>query len=199
MFLLIYLFRMNIVHKFEKSHNNVDDLSRIFINYIDVYVYSMITIIANDKFLIELKNALIIDFHFHQIYKKFQIQIAENSENTTYHSYRINFDFGLLYFVNRSNSNRIYIFASLKKKVFEFVHDNYVHEDFYKTIDWLRSSTYFLKMKKKVRNYIENCSACQLSKLSRKFSYEELHLIEIIAKSFAQLFMNFIMIFSIIT
>ena len=61
---------MNIIHKFKKSHNNVDDLSRIFINYIDIYIYSMIIIIASDEFLIELKNALIIDFHFYQIYEK---------------------------------------------------------------------------------------------------------------------------------
>ena len=72
MFLSIYLFKMKIIHKFEKSHNNVDDLSRIFINYIDIYVYSIIIIIANDKFLIELKNALIIDFYFYQIYEKLQ-------------------------------------------------------------------------------------------------------------------------------
>ena len=72
MFLSTYLFKMNIIYKLEKSHNNVDDLSRIFINYINAYVYSIIIITANNEFLIEFKNALIIDFHFHQIYEKLQ-------------------------------------------------------------------------------------------------------------------------------
>ena len=173
---------MIIIYKFKKSHNNVDDLSRILINYINVYVYSMITIIASDEFLIKFKNALIIDSHFHQIYEKLQTQIVEDSENTTYHAYRINFDFELLYFVNKSNLNRICILANLKKKILKFVYDNYVYENFHRTIDRLRSSTYFFKIRKKVRNYIENCSTCQLSKSNRRFSYEELHSIEIIVR-----------------
>ena len=65
MYLSTYLFRMNIIYKFEKSHNNVDGLSRIFINYIDAYAYSVITITANDEFLIEFKDVLIIDSHFY--------------------------------------------------------------------------------------------------------------------------------------
>ena len=116
-----------------------------------------------------------------------------------YHSYRLNKDTELLYFVNKSNSNRICISTNLKKKIFEFVYDNYAHESFYKTIDRLRSSTYCLKMRKKIRSYIKNCSTCQLSKSSRRPFYEKLHLIKIIAKSLVQLFMNFIMILSMIT
>ena len=71
MFLFTYFSRMTIIYRSEKSHNNVDDLSRIFIDYIDICVYSVITIITSNEFLIELKNALIIDLHFHQIYEKF--------------------------------------------------------------------------------------------------------------------------------
>ena len=70
MFLFTYLSQMTITHRLEKNHNNVDNLLRIFIDHIDVCVYSVATITINNKFLIKLRNALIIDSHFHQIYEK---------------------------------------------------------------------------------------------------------------------------------
>ena len=199
MFLSIYLFKINIIHKSEKNHNNVDDLSKILINYVKINFYLMTIINVNENFLKEFKNVLAMNFHFHVIYEKLQIQTAKTLKNMIYHSYRLNTNIELLYFINKSNSNCICISANLKKKILKFVYNNYVHESFYKTIDRLRSSAYFFKMRKKVRNYIKNCSIYQFSKSNRRPSYKKLHSIKIIAKSLAQLFMNFIMIFSIIT
>ena len=65
MFLFTYFSRMTIIHRSEKSHNNVNNLSRILINYIDICAYSVVTITINNEFLIKFKNALIIDSHFH--------------------------------------------------------------------------------------------------------------------------------------
>ena len=61
---------MMIIYRLKKSYNNINNLSRIFIDYINVCVYSVVTITINNEFLIKLRNALIIDSHFHQIYEK---------------------------------------------------------------------------------------------------------------------------------
>ena len=107
---------MNIVHKSEKNHNNINGLSRISINHVKVNFYSMTIINVNENFLKKFKNVLAMNFHFYVIYEKLQTQIAKTLKNVIYHSYRLNKDIELLYFVNRSNSNRICISVNLKKK-----------------------------------------------------------------------------------
>ena len=81
---------MMITYRSEKNYkfyNNVDDSSRISIDYIDICVYSVSTITINNEFLIKLRKALIINSHFHQIYEKLQTQMIENSKNLIYHLY----------------------------------------------------------------------------------------------------------------
>ena len=163
---------MTITHRLKKSHNNVDDLFCIFIDYIDVCVYSVVTITANNEFLIELRDALIIDSHFHQIYEKLQTQMIEDSKNLIYHSYRLNFNFKLFYLINHSNLNRVCISASMKRRVMKYAYDNHIHDDFHKIIDCFKQTTHFFKMRIKINRYIENCSTCQLSKSIKKSFYE---------------------------
>ena len=63
---------MNIVHKFKKNHNNIDDLSKILINHVKINFYSMTIISVNENFLKKFKNVLAMNFHFHVIYEKLQ-------------------------------------------------------------------------------------------------------------------------------
>ena len=172
MFLFTYLSRMTIIYRSEKSHNNVDNLFRIFIDYIDVCAYSVATITTNNEFLIEFRDALIINSHFHQIYEKLQAQMIEDSKNSMYHSYRLNLDFEFLYLINHLNSNRVCILASMKRRVMKYAHDNHAYDDFYKIIDCFKQTTHFFKMQVKINRYIESCSTCQLSKSIKKSFYE---------------------------
>lgn len=127
--------------------------------------------------------------------------IAKNFENSNinYQSYRLNVDTRLLYLINKSNLDRVCILEILKSKMLEFAHDNYAHEDHHRTLDRLKTTCYFFKMKSKIHAYIDDCSIYQLSKSSRKLSYEQLNLVETIAISLSQLSMNFIVALSIIT
>ena len=118
--------------------------------------------------------------------------MIEDSKNSMYHSYRLNFDFELLYLINHSNSNRVCISASMKRRVMKYAHDNHVHDDFHKIINRLKQTTHFFKMRVKINRYIESCSTCQLSKSIKKSFYEQFHFIKIIAKSFIKFSMNFI-------
>ena len=99
MFLLIYLFRMNIIYKFEKNHNNVDDFSRISINCVKVNFYSMTIISVSEDFLKEFKNAFAMNFHFHIIYKKTSNTNRENIEECN------------LSFISFEHRHRIIIFC----------------------------------------------------------------------------------------
>ena len=73
MFFFTYLSRMKKIHHFEKSHQNVDDLFRLFIY--DVQIYSTIILNANEKFYVFIGNFLSIDSHFDKIYNKLKQQI----------------------------------------------------------------------------------------------------------------------------
>ena len=72
MYLSIYLFRIKIVHRAKKSHNNVDELSRLLIIYVNAHAYLVVTIEASEKFLDKLKKFLKFDSIFKRIYQKLQ-------------------------------------------------------------------------------------------------------------------------------
>ena len=118
--------------------------------------------------------------------------MIEDSKNSMYHSYRLNFDFEFLYLINHSNLNRVCISASMKRRVIKYAHDNHVYDDFYKIINRFKQTTHFFKMRVKINCYIESCSTCQLLKSIKKSFYKQLHFIKIIAKFFIKLSINFI-------
>ena len=197
MYLSIYLSRMKIVHRAKKSHNNVDELSRLLIIYVNAHVYLVITIKVSEKFLDKLKKSLKFDSIFKRIYEKLQQQ-AQNTMNdvndsiTMYQFYRFDIDSDLLYLINRLSFDRVCISAILKRDVMKFAHDNHAHEDIHRILNRIKVSTYFSKMRKKMLIYVESCLVCQLFKSSRKLFYEQLNLIEITIQLLAKLNMNFI-------
>ena len=197
MYLSIYLFRMKIVHRARKSHNNVDELSRLLIIYVNAYAYLVVTIEVNEKSLDKFKKFLKFDSIFKRIYEKLQQQTQNtindvNDSITMYQFYRFDIDSDLLYLVNRFNFDRMCILTVLKRNVMKFAHDNHAHEDIHRILNRIKASTYFSKMRKKILIYVESCLVCQLFKFSRKSFYEQLNLIKITIQFLAKLNMNFI-------
>ena len=195
---------MKIVHRARKSHNNVDELSRLLIIYVHAHAYLVITIEVSEKFLDKLKKSLKFDSIFKRIYQKLQQQIQNtmndvNDSITTYQSYRFDIDNDLLYLVNRFSFDRVCISTALKRDVMKFVHDNHAHEDIHRILNHIKASTYFSKMKKKTLVYVESCLVCQLFKSSRKSLYEQLNLIEITIQFLVEFNMNFIVELSMIS
>jgi len=161
----MYLLQIIIVYRLKKNYNNANNLSRLLINYTNVNCYSIITIAINKKSLYSLRNTLKIDFYFRKIYKKIEKQvkdIAKNfkSLNIVYQSYRLNANIELLYLINKLNFNRICISKLLKRKVFEFVYNNYVYDNYYRILNRLKITCYFFKIKSKIYAYIDKCSTC---------------------------------------
>ena len=194
---------MKIVHRAEKNHNNVDELSRLLIIYMNAHVYLVVTIKANEKFLDKLKKSLKSDSIFKRIYEKLQQQTQNimndvNDSITIYQFYKLDIDSDLLYLVNRLSFDRVCISTILKRDVMKFVHDNHAHEDIHRILNRIKASTYFSKMRKKILVYVESCLVCQLFKSSRKPFYEQLNLIEITIQFLAKLNMNFIVELSMI-
>ena len=197
MYLSIYLSRMKIVHRVKKSHNNVDELSRLLIIYVHAYTYLVATIKISEKFLDKLKKSLKSNSIFKRIYEKLQQQIQNiindvNDSITMYQFYKFDIDSDLLYLINRLNFDRVCISIVLKRDVIKFAHDNHAHEDIHRILNRIKASTYFSKMRKKMLVYVESCLVCQLFKFSRKLSYEQLNLIEITIQILTKLNMNFI-------
>jgi len=62
MYLFTYLLRITIVYYLKKNYNNANDFLRLLINYANINCYSMITIVINEEFLHNLRDALKIDF-----------------------------------------------------------------------------------------------------------------------------------------
>ena len=177
MYLSIYLSRIKIVHRARKSHNNVDELSRLFITYVNAHALFVAIIEISEKFLDKLKNSLKLNSIFKRIYQKL-LQQTQNTMNdvndsiTMYQSYRLDIDSDLFYLVNRFSLDRMCILVFLKRNVMKFVHDNHAHENIHRTLNRIKISTYFSKMRKKMLIYVESCFVCQLFKFNRKLSYE---------------------------
>ena len=88
MFFFTYFSRMKIIHRFEKSHQNVDELFRLFIY--DVEIYSTIILSANEKFHAFIRNSLSIDSHFDKIYNKLKQQIKNTIKKRSIYKSFIN-------------------------------------------------------------------------------------------------------------
>ena len=83
---------MKIIHRFEKLHQNADDLFRLFIY--DVEIYSTIILNANKKFYVFIRNFLSIDSHFNKIYNNLKQQMKNTIKKIdlqiVYQLYRLN-------------------------------------------------------------------------------------------------------------
>ena len=209
MFLFQYLSRMNIVYRFDKTHQNTNDFFRLFtqiknVLFVVVIEYmkkTYLTIFLNvdEIFRNTIKNFLSNDSHFDRIYHKIQQQIKKFVNNEidfqiVYQFYRFDMKIDFLYFVNKSKLNRVCISIIFHRQLFYFVHDSHVHDDINRFLNRLRFNAYMSKIIFFWKHIvdIDDCSTCQLSKIFRQLFFDQLHFVEIYKKSFVKLFMNFI-------
>lgn len=177
MFLFTLFSRMIIWHKFDITHLNVDDLSRLTFNLkneneFDVFNEKRkielsfirktmsITIIKNiNDFLKRVVKKLMINDIFKKIYAHLQKQIQKidvNNKrlNTFYQFYKLDLDFKLLNLVSRSESNKLCILKALQKEILEYAYDKHAHEEVHRTYNFLRHSVFISKMKKLINEYV---------------------------------------------
>ena len=103
----------------------------------------------------------------------------------------------LLYFRSKSNSDRLCISESCQKRIFQYAHDEHVHEKVHRIYELLRRSIFISRMRLLVNQYVISCSACQFFKSSRQFFYEQLNFIEFLKKLLSKLNLNFVVILSL--
>ena len=70
MFLFKYLFRMNIMHRFGKTHQNIDEFSKL--STFSNNVYLIVFFNVDDEFRSTIREFLFFNFHFEKLYKKIQ-------------------------------------------------------------------------------------------------------------------------------
>ena len=70
MFLFKYLSRINIIHRFDKTHQNVDEFSKL--STFNNNAYLIVFFNVNNEFRSTIQKFLLFDFYFKKLYKKIQ-------------------------------------------------------------------------------------------------------------------------------
>ena len=102
----------------------------------------------------------------------------------------------LIYYTFDENKKRLCIFAIIKQKIFRSTHDFNSYDDFHRTYDRIINSIYIRQLIKRLHNYIDHCSKCQLNQTKRYFFYEFLQSIFISSIFFHIINIDFILILS---
>ena len=85
----------------------------------------------------------------------------------------------------------------MKQKIFRLIHDFNNHDDFHRTYDRIINSIYIRQLIKRLHNYINYCSKCQLNQTKCYFFYKFLQSIFISSIFFYIINIDFILILSI--
>ena len=99
----------------------------------------------------------------------------------------------LIYYASNENKKRLCVSTAMKQEIFKIAHDLSNHDDFHRIYDRIVNSMYFKQLTKRLRNYIEYCSECQLNQIKRHSFYESLQLIVTSTISFHTLTIDFIL------
>ena len=172
--------RIKIIYRVKKTHSNINELFKLLIFDAKIYyakIYFTIILNIDENFQKFFREFLLKNSYFDKIYEKIQKQIKkikndESETQTIYQLYRLNIEFELLYFVNKLDSNKIYILISLQKKLFKFVYDNYTYKRINRFLNRFRRSIYFSKIKNRLKKYIDSYLVCQLLKFFRQLLYK---------------------------
>jgi hypothetical protein len=91
MYFSIYLFKIKIIHRAKKIHNNVNNCFKMFIEieicYVDVYF--IVVFNANKNFQIVIKKTLSSNSHFERIYDKIRKQIKKTKKKRKWFTNRL--------------------------------------------------------------------------------------------------------------
>lgn len=161
-----------------------------------VYAYAMSLV----EMLSEFRKTFIDGYVKDSAWKKIRPMLKElrkraNKKNS---STKTGIDFvikeNLIYHVK--DNLRLCISESCEKTIFELAHDQNNHADHHRTYHRLVESVFMSRMSKKVRQYINHCSSCELNQTKRHAIYEKLVFITLSTISFRIIAMNFIVTLS---
>ena len=109
-----------------------------------------------------------------------------NNDETTISKFDLRFKYkqNLIYFIVDDEHERFCVSTSLKQKIFQLIHDQTYHDDFYRTYDRIASSIYIRQLSQRFRIYISHCFNCQLNQTKQYFTYDNLISIVISTISF---------------
>ena len=130
--------------------------------------------------------------------KSIIIVIVNNETTSSKFDLRFKFWQNLIYFVIDDERERLCVLISLKQKMFQLVHDQTHHDNFYRIYDKIISSIYIRQLSQRFRTYINHCFDCQFNQIKRYFIYEKLTSIIISNISFYIVIINQIITFSIV-
>ena len=94
------------------------------------------------------------------------------------------------------NKKRLCISTIIKQKIFRLTYDLNNYDDFHRTYDRIINSIYIRQLIKRLHDYINHCSKCQLNQTKRHFFYEFLQSILISLILFHIINIDFILILS---
>ena len=138
----------------------------------------------------------IINNYTNYYFKIIDFIIANNELDFYATSFFYVFKKSFLYYKNFEKRLRFCIFDSIIKKVFEQTYDQSKHSGFVATYERIIEGFYIFKLSKKLRNYIRNCSQCELNQTFCHLFYETLQSIISFLKSFHIITIDFIVNFS---
>ena len=120
--------------------------------------------------------------------------ITNNELNFYAISFFYVFKRGFLYYKNFEKRLRFCISDNMIKEIFEQTHDQLEHSGFAATYERIIENFYIFKLSKKLRDYIKNCSQCELNQTFHHLFYETLQSIINFLKSFHIIMIKFIVI-----
>ena len=108
----------------------------------------------------------------------------------------IDIDFELtkndLIYYTEEDIRRLCISSSLKKDIFQLIHDADTHAEIHRSYSRIVNIVFIFRLFEKLRRYIKHCFSCQLSQIVRHKSYDELISIKSSFYLFHIIIMNFI-------
>ena len=148
---------------------------------------------------IDFKKCMINEYKKNFVYVKiFDMLRSENNSNLSFI-----IDENMLYKRKISDESisfvlrRMCVSQFIIKKILAIVHDEFnEHTDFDHTYDRLICSWYIRSLFKEFRNYLKHCSKCQINKIRRHKSYENLQWIFFSSILFHTLIIDFVLILS---
>ena len=166
---------LNALYDHSIDIDNIELNETIILEKVTV-TYHIILIQMSNKFKTRLSEVYMIDKHWAEVYdmiKSFEIESFSNDFDESL-DIRFTYRDDLIYFKIDDEQERLYIFASMKQKIFKLAHDNASHDDFHRIYDRIANSVYIRQLIKRLRQYIAHCLDCQINQTRQHTSYDSL-------------------------
>ena len=173
------------------------------IQNLSIVIYHVILMKIFDDFKNRLKIVYITNDYWRKILKIIKNDFESIDDNVVVineqsRDIRFKLRNDLIYYTFDENKKRLCVSTILEQKILRLTHDFNNHNDFYRIYDKITNSMYIRQLIKRLHDYIDHCSKCQLNQTKRHSFYEFLQSIFISSISFHIINIDFILILSII-